>query len=141
MERTTRLLIVDDESQIRETYGEFFAKRGFEIELASNGREALDKLAEGVFDVAIVDIRMPQMDGIELASRVAEKGIDTSVIILTGHGDKEDAIEAINLGVGAWFEKDKIEMDELLETVNELAEVIPLDEVRRILSVIPSEER
>lgn len=141
MERTTRLLIVDDESQIRETYGEFFAKRGFDVELASDGQEALHKLEEGVFDVAIVDIRMPQMDGIELATRVIEQGIDTTMIILTGHGDKEHAIRAINLGVGAWFEKDKVEMDQLLQKVNELAEVIPLDEVRRILSVIPPDER
>jgi DNA-binding response OmpR family regulator len=141
MERPIKLLIVDDESQIRETYGEFFAKRGFDVDVASDGEEGLSRLREDVFDVAIVDIRMPKMDGGELARHVSEEGIDTSLIILTGHGEKEDAIKAINLGVEAWFEKAAINMDELLQRVSELAEVIPLDEVRRILSAIPEGER
>lgn len=141
MERPIKLLIVDDESQIRETYGEFFAKRRFDVDVASDGEEGLRKLREAVFDVAIVDIRMPKMDGGELTRHVAEEGIDTSLIILTGHGEKEDAIKAINLGVEAWFEKATVNMDELLQRVSELAEVIPLDEVRRILSAIPEGER
>jgi len=141
MERKIKLLIVDDESEIRATFGEFFEKRGFDVELASDGEEGLGKLREGEFDVAIVDIRMPGMDGGELARHVVEEGIDTSLIILTGHGEKQDAIKAINLGVGGWFEKATVEMDDLLQKVNELAQVIPLDEVRRILSAIPEEER
>jgi DNA-binding response OmpR family regulator len=141
MERKIKLLIVDDESGIRATFGEFFEKRGFDVELASDGDQGLDKLREGEFDVAIVDIRMPGMGGSELARHVVEEGIDTSLIILTGHGEKEDAIQAINLGVGGWFEKTTVKMDDLLQKVNELAQVIPLDEVRRILSTIPEEER
>jgi len=141
MERKIKLLIVDDESQIRATYGEFFEKRGFDVELASDGQEGLSKLRQGEFDVAIVDIRMPKMDGGKLAERVVEEGIDTSLIILTGYGEKEDAIRAVNLGVGGWFEKATVKMDDLLHKVDELAQVIPLDEVRRILSAIPEEER
>ena len=141
MERKIKLLVVDDESRIRATFGEFFEKRGFDVELASDGEQGLDKLREGEFDVAIVDIRMPGMDGSELARHVVEEGIDTSLIILTGHGEKEDVIQAINLGVDGWFEKATVEMDDLLQKVNELAQVIPLDEVRRILSTIPEEAR
>jgi DNA-binding response OmpR family regulator len=141
MERTIKLLIVDDESQIRETYGDFFTKRGVAVELAADGEEGLSKLREGEFDVALVDIRMPKMDGIELARYVTEEGIDTSLIVLTGHGEKADAIRALNLGVDGWFEKATVHMDELLRKVNELAEVIPLQDVRRILSGIPEEER
>lgn len=141
MERTIKLLIVDDESQIRETYGEFFTKRGLAVELAADGEEGLRKLREGEFDVALVDIRMPKLDGIELARHVIEEGIDTSLIVLTAHGDKEDAIRALNLGVDGWFEKATIHMDDLLQRVNELAEVIPLQEVQQILSAIPEEER
>jgi len=140
MERKTRLLIVDDESQIRETYADYFAKRGYEVELAADGQEALHKLRQAAFDVAIVDLRMPLMDGMCLARHVAEEGIDASLIVLTGHGDKEDAIQALNLGVGAWFEKATLNMDDLRKRVDELAQVIPLDQVRRILSAIPDEE-
>lgn len=141
MERTIKLLIVDDESGIRERYGEYFEKRGFDVELAADGQEGLGKLREGEFDVAIIDIRMPQVNGIELARFVREEGIDTSLIILTGYGEKGDAIQALNLGVEGWFEKTGIEMDELLQKVDDVAQVIPLDEVRRILSAIPQEER
>ncbi len=140
-ERRTRLLIVDDESGIRDTYGAFFEKRGFDVELAIDGEEGLRKLREEVFDVAIVDIRMPKLNGVELARHAAEEGIDTSLILLTGHGEKEDAIQAINLGVEAWFKKSTVEDSDLLDKVKELAQGIPLDEVRRILSAIPKDER
>ncbi len=140
-ERKTRLLIVDDESGIRDTYGEFFKRRGFEVELAVDGQEGLRKLREEVFDVAIVDIQMPKLNGVELARCTAEEGIDTSLILLTGHGEKKDAIQALNLGVEAWFEKSTVEDSDLLDKVNELAQGIPLDEIRRILSAIPEEER
>ena len=142
MERTIKLLIVDDENQILATYESYFKKRGFQVSLASDGEQGLNKLREGEFDVAIVDILMPKMDGIALAEHVAAEGIDTSLIILTGHGEKEHAISAINLGgVGGWFEKATINMDGLLQKVNELAEVISLDQVQRILSAIPDKER
>lgn len=141
-ERRIRLLIIDDESEICAVYGDFFWKRDFDVETAKDGLEGLQKLREGVFDVALVDIRMPEPNGIELANRVAEEGIDTSLIILTGHGDKEDAIQAINSGaVEGWFEKASIDMEDLLAKVRELAEVLPLNEVRRILSTIPENER
>lgn len=140
-DRKIKLLIVDDESGIRDTYREFFEKRGFEVDVAVDGEEGLRKLAAEAFDVAIVDIRMPKMSGVELARQVAGAGIDTSLIFLTGEGDKQDAVQAINLGVEGWFEKAKVNDAELLQKVNDLAQVIPLDEVRRILSAIPNEER
>lgn len=140
-ERKTRLLIVDDESQIRDTIADFFRKRGFDVEEAADGEEGLHKLQESVFDVAIVDIRMPRMDGVQLAERVAAEGIDTSIVILTGHGDKEDAVRAINAGVvEGWFEKPTMQLPEILQKVEELAEVMPLDEIRRILSTLPDEQ-
>lgn len=134
-EQITRLLIVDDEQEIRNTYSEYFQKRGIDVATASSGEEGLQILRNEVFDVAIVDISMPGgMSGIELARYVDEEGIDTSLIILTGHGDKDDAIAAINVGVEGWFEKSSVKMKDLERAVYEAAQVIPLDEVRRILS-------
>jgi len=142
MERPIKLLIVDDERQIRESYGDFFAKRGFDVELASDGEQGLSMLREGEFDVAILDIRMPEMDGLALAEAVSNEGIDTSLVILTGYGEQQDAIKAFNKGIiQGWFEKARIDTDELLQQVQKLAQVISLDDVRRILSAIPVEER
>ena len=142
MERPIKLLIVDDERQIRESYGDFFVKRGFDVELASDGEQGLNMLREGEFDVAILDIRMPKMDGLALAEAVSNEGIDTSLVILTGYGEQQDAIKAFNKGIiQGWFEKARIDTDELLQQVQKLAQVVSLDDVRRILSAIPVEER
>ena len=142
MNRQLKLLIVDDENQILATYKSFFDKRGFLVETATNGEEGLAKLRGGEFDVAIVDILMPKMDGLTLVEKVSQEGIDTSIIILTGHGEKEHAVKAINLGiVEAWFEKATIRMNDLFEKVKSVGEVIPIDEVRRILSKLPENDK
>lgn len=143
MEHQDTILIVDDEEKILNTYRNFFVKRGFAVEIADDGAEGLEKLRTGKFDVAIVDLRMPEMDGIEMIREANKEGIDTDFIILTGHGDKDDAVAAINIGywaVGGWFEKSGINMDELLARVKKLIDGIPLEEVGRILSVIPEED-
>ncbi len=140
MERKYYILVVDDEKEILDTYKEYFTKRGFYADTACNGVEGLEKLRKEDFDVAIVDIMMPDMDGIEMIRQSHEEGIDTSMIILTGNGGKDEAVDAINTGVDAWFGKSDIEMSDLLKKVRELAEGVPLDEIRRILAVIPEED-
>lgn len=141
MEQKTKIIIVDDENQILATYQNYFQKRDFQADVASDGEQGLKMLREGEYDVAIIDIRMPKLDGISLAQKMREEGIDTSIVILTGHGEKEDAVKAVNLNVDAWFEKANIKMDELLARVKQLAQVMPLDEIRKVLSVIPASER
>lgn len=140
MQRNYKIIIIDDENGILSTYKEYFDKRGFIVDTAYDGSEGLEKLSEGEFDVAIIDIKMPKMDGIELIGKIKEKGIDTSLIILTGHGGEEEAINALNLGVNAWFGKSEIEMNKLSDKVKELAEGVPLDDIRRLLSAIPNED-
>lgn len=137
MEKKYKLLIVDDEQGILDVYSSYFAKQDFEVDVAHNGVEGLEKLRQGEFDVALVDIRMPKMDGLELARQVIDEGIDTSIIILTAHGERDDAVQALNAGVDAWFDKPNIKMKELLTKVRDLAQVIPPEEMNRILSVIP----
>lgn len=132
--RKYRLLIIDDEPSILKTYGEFFALREFEVETASNGIDGLDQLLTGEFDVALIDIRMPDMDGIEVARRAVAEDVDASLIILTGHGSREEAVAALNSGVDAWFDKISVDMGELLQRVRQLSEVIPLEEIRGFLS-------
>ena len=137
IERQYRLLIVDDEIEIGNTYRDFFVKRGFQVKIAKDGQEGLEQLRTGEFDVAIVDLLMPKMKGLDMIRQAREEGINTDMIILTGHGERDEAVESINLKVNGWFDKAGIKMEALLKKVRELCQVIPLDEIRRILSAIP----
>ena len=137
MERQYKILVIDDEQGICEKIQKFFTKRGLIVETAFDGEEGLKKLREGEFDVAIVDIRMPKMDGIEVAQCVDEEGIDTDIIMLTGHGDRNEAVAALKARVRDWIDKDKLEMSALFKRTKEVAQIIPPETIRRILSVIP----
>lgn len=140
MEARYKILIVDEEDEIRSVCSRFLAGHGFEVGTASDSSEGLKKLGEEDFDVALVDLQIPQTGGIGMIRNMTEKGIDTDTVILSRGGRKEDVVQAINMGVGGWFEKDEIGTEELLKKVRELAEVIPLGDVRRILSAVPDEE-
>jgi DNA-binding response OmpR family regulator len=137
MERKYKLLIVDDDNHIRTTFQDYFTKRSFIVETASDGFEGLEKLRADEFDVAIVDMRMPKMNGIDMINQ-ALKSDDTDanmIIISTSHeSNKEDVIKALNIGVDAWFEKSELEMPQLLQRVTELAQVIPPEMVRCLTS-------
>ena len=137
MERKYKILIVDDEEGILTEYQDYLSRRGLIVEIAHDGFAGLKKLREGEFEVAIVDIKMtPEMDGLEMIRQAYEAGVSTDMIILTGHGERADAINAIKIGVSDWFDKSNIEMDKFFQRVKELAEGVPLDRIERILSVI-----
>ncbi|MCS6836992.1 MAG: response regulator [Anaerolineae bacterium] len=136
-QRRYTLLVVDDEQQMRSTLESYFSKRNFLVQTAQDGEEAWQKVQAQEFDVAIVDIRMPRLDGIELAQRIRKDGYDTSIIIITGHGDRDEAIKALNIGVDRWVDKSSLDMGELHEIAVQLAEGVSLDQVKRILSVLP----
>ena len=132
-----RVLIVDDEAGIRDSYKDFFSKRGFSVELASDGEEAWQKLLGGGFDVALVDIKMPRMNGVELAEKIRKDHLNVEVIILTGHGDRNEAVRALKSGAFDWFDKGAIDMLALLRSVQRAAEPIGDDELSLLFSQIP----
>lgn len=142
MNRPIRLLVVDDESEFRRSWQEYFQDRGYDVVAAQNANEALQQLRSGGFDVAILDIWIPPgLDGISVAERVAAEGIDTGLIMVTGHGGKDDAVRALRTGVVEdWFEKNKLDLDVLRARVDEAAQVIPPEELRRLMSVLGSDK-
>ena len=140
MERQYKILIVDDERGYLNNLTSDFVDEGYLVETAADGEAGREKLATNEFDVAIIDIRMPKMNGIELARYAYKESIDTEIIILTGHGERDEAVEAIKAHVGDWFDKSGIEMSKLLARVKELADGPPIEEIRRFLSVIPEEQ-
>lgn len=89
--KTARLLIVDDEENIRILFKEELEDEGYEIDLASNGYEAIDKFKAGNFDVIILDIKMPGMDGIQVLNEIKNMNKDQPVILCSAYGEfKQD---------------------------------------------------
>jgi len=138
MERQYRVLIIDNDNDILTTYQDYLTQHGLEVETASDGVAGLEKLRTGEFDVAIVEVQLSKMNGIEISRLANEEGIDTDIVILTANGKKDDVIAAINIGVKAWFEKSCIDLPYFAKRVKDVAEVIPLSEMGRLLSAIPS---
>lgn len=89
--KNARILIVDDEENIRLLFKEELEEEGFEIDLASNGLEALDKLKKGQFDLVVLDIKMPGMDGIQALNEIKNANKDQRVILCSAYGEfKQD---------------------------------------------------
>jgi DNA-binding response OmpR family regulator len=139
MERQYKLLIVDDDNEIRTTFQDYFSERSFIVETASDGIEGLEKLRADEFDVAIVDMKMPKMNGIDMINEaLSSDEVDANMIVISpsNESNKEDVIKALNIGVDAWFEKSELDMAQLLKRVTELAQVIPPEMVRRLTAMI-----
>src|SRR6185295_20174006 len=99
------LLVVDDDLEFRETLVSRFARTGFAVQSAGDGEEALGLAARRNFDVAIFDMMMPGMSGLELLKRFKESHPECEVILLTGQGSIETAVEAMKLGAYDYLQK------------------------------------
>lgn len=93
-----RVLLADDEPALREVYGTMLQDAGYAAQTASNGREAMDLLWKGQFDLVLSDISMPGMDGLQLLRAVRERDLDVPVILMTGNPMVETAVQAIEYG-------------------------------------------
>ena len=89
------------------------------------------------FDVALIDLCMPTMSGLEVIETINAELIPVSIAILTGHGGEKEAIAALNMGgiVHAWFAKGKYDMDDFYQRVKKLAQVIPEDKLDDFFSM------
>jgi EAL domain-containing protein (putative c-di-GMP-specific phosphodiesterase class I) len=126
----TRVLLVDDEAPLRRALSKLLAIDGFEVSTASNGREAIDLLAAGSFDVIVSDIRMPGMDGIAMLRAIRELDLDVPTIFLTGSPTVETAVEAMEYGAFRYLLK-PVEGEELRRVVRRAARIHQLALVRR----------
>lgn len=116
--RQKKILVVDDEDIIRSIIKrKIIAATDFAIEEAIDGKDALEKLQASQFDLIITDIKMPRMTGLELIAAMRASGIDSPVIIITGYGTLNDAIEAIRLGA-VNFVKKPFQTNELLGVID-----------------------
>jgi two-component system, NtrC family, nitrogen regulation response regulator NtrX len=101
----SNILIIDDERAIRKTLGEILSYEGYKIEEASDGEEGLKKFREKAFDVVLCDIKMPKLDGIEFLDKAREANPDVPIIMISGHGTIETAVEAVKKGAFDYISK------------------------------------
>jgi EAL domain-containing protein (putative c-di-GMP-specific phosphodiesterase class I) len=123
--RAPVVLIVDDERLLRETAARVLKDAGYEIHTASNGREAVDLVGTKSFDVIVSDIRMPEMDGLQLLRAVREHDSEVPVVLMTGSPDLMTAMEAVSLGALQYLVKpfDVVELKKVVERAARLCRI------------------
>jgi len=99
------ILIIDDEKAIRKTLGEILSYEGYKIDEAADGEEGLKKFSSATYDVVLCDIKMPKMDGIEFLEKAREINSDVPIIVISGHGNIETAVEAVKKGAFDYIAK------------------------------------
>ncbi len=112
----SRILVIDDERSIRNTLKEILEFEKYTVELAEDGFKALELLQTKDFDVILCDIKMPGMDGIEVLQKVEELKPDTPVVMISGHGNIDTAVESIKKGAFDFIEK-PLDLNRLLITL------------------------
>ena len=110
------ILIIDDEKAIRKTLSEILSFEGYKIEEAADGEDGLKKFRERTYDLVLCDIKMPKLDGIEFLQKAGEINPDVPVIMISGHGNIETAVEAVKKGAFDYISKPP-DLNRLLITI------------------------
>jgi DNA-binding NtrC family response regulator len=115
-----RVLLVDDEVEYVATLAERLSFRGIEARWVSSGKEALEQISEEPFDIAVLDVKMPKMGGIELKKRIEEIAPNMRFIYLTGHGSEDDYKKGVTDGVSYLIKP--VDIDQLMNAMNKAVE-------------------
>src|SRR4051812_45306804 len=115
------VLIADDEKSIRKTLREILEYEGYKVDEAEDGAQAFEKLKEGDFDCALLDIKMPKMDGMEVLDKLQGTDSSTPIIMISGHGTVENAVDAVKKGAYDFISKPP-DLNRLLITVRNAME-------------------
>ena len=100
-----RILLVDDEPNVRLSYRAVLEVEGYALEESNSAATALEKLVASSFDLAILDLRMPEMDGLDLLAKMRERGLSTPAVIITAYGELPHAVRAVKLGAIDFLQK------------------------------------
>jgi DNA-binding NtrC family response regulator len=100
-----RILLVDDEERFRTNLKKMLMAEGFEVTAAASGADALEELASQPYDVILLDMRMPDMDGLATLAAIKERHPEPEVVVLTGHASVEAAVQILNLGASDFLLK------------------------------------
>ncbi len=127
-----RILVVDDEKSILEFLEIMLGREGYQVEIAESGAKATSILKKTKIDVMITDISMPEMDGIQLLSKVKQNQPECAVIIMTAHGSTGSAVEAMKLGASDYLTK-PFQIEEMKLAIETAIKAIALEKENRIL--------
>ncbi len=126
------ILIIDDEKAIRNVLKEILANEGFTVEEANDGEEGLKKFTSGSYDVVLCDIKMPKLDGIEFLQKVIDSNSETPVIMISGHGNIETAVDAVKRGAFDYIAKPP-DLNRLLITIRNALDKTTLVKETKVL--------
>jgi len=117
----SRILVIDDEQSIRNSLKEVLEYEKYEVDLATEGREALEMFEKNQYDVVLCDIKMPKMDGVEVLEEIYRQTTDIPIIMISGHGNIDTAVESIKKGAYDFIEK-PLDLNRLLITIKNALE-------------------
>ena len=127
-----KILIIDDERSIRNSLKEILADEGYDVEVAENGQQGCEMVEKERYSVIFCDIKMPVMDGMEVLDRLMQMGIDSAVIMISGHGDIGTAVECIKKGAFDFIQK-PLDLNRILITIKNATEKVSLVKETKVL--------
>lgn len=127
-----KILIIDDERSIRNSLKEILADEGYDVDVAENGAQGCQMVDKEKYSVIFCDIKMPEMDGLEVLDRLNEMGVDSAVVMISGHGDINTAVECIKKGAFDFIQK-PLDLNRILITIKNATEKVHLVKETRTL--------
>ena len=127
-----KILIIDDERSIRNSLKEILADEGYDVDVAENGAQGCAMVEKEKYSVIFCDIKMPEMDGMEVLDKFSEMGIDSAVVMISGHGDIDTAVECIKKGAFDFIPK-PLDLNRILITIKNATEKVSLVKETKIL--------
>ena len=138
----SKILVVDDEASIVDSVATVLRYEGFVVDVASSGREALTKVQDQLFDLIILDVMLPDTDGLEVTRRIRFDGLDVPVLFLTAKGDVEDKVEGLSVGGDDYVTKpfSLIELVARVKAILRRRQVPELDQRLRFSDLVMDED-
>lgn len=127
-----KILVIDDERAIRRALREILEFEEFEVDEAEDGKEGVDKATAESYDIIFCDIKMPKMDGMEVLEALSDANVDVPVIMISGHGNIDTAVQAIKKGAFDFIEK-PLDLNRILVTIRNAGDRVALVEERKVL--------
>jgi DNA-binding NtrC family response regulator len=116
MDQTTRILVVDDDENIRKVLVAILEDEGYNVESVGTAKEAIEKTKKRFYNAALIDIRLPDMEGIELLTKIRDTTPKIRKIVITGYPTLQNAVDAVNKGANAYVMK-PFDVEKVLETI------------------------
>ena len=117
MDKQKKILVAEDERPLAKALELKLSHSGYEVTVATNGQEALDKLQNGGFDLVLLDLMMPVLDGFSVLEKLKSQNISVPVIVTSNLGQKEDIDKAKKLGAKEYFIKSNTQLSEIVEYI------------------------